>query len=89
MTFISDNIYVIIIIGIIALIYLLHYYIRSTIDNEIGPLKKKIKKLYTKNLEQTNNKVKDMKISNVTEDIMYEKTEIDADSYFDPTKSGN
>lgn len=113
MTFINENMHILILVGvgILALIYLLHYYVHSCIDSEVGVLKKRIKRLsliqmqQMKNLEQT--KINQMnggepmqgknigfpqtlKGGNITEAIepIYESTEIDADSYFDPTKSG-
>lgn len=107
MTFINENMHILILVGVglLAFIYLLHYYIHSSIDSEVSILKKKIKKLQTiaqtqqiPNFDQMKNagiQGRNMdfpqvfKDGNVGEDndMIYEKTEIDADSYFDPTKS--
>jgi hypothetical protein len=108
MNILYDNIYIFIFIGILVLIYLLNYYIRSCIDSEVVPLKKKMKRLSTiiqmhqvKNPEQ--NKIDQVKgaevkklefthqskSGNLIDDSegIYEKTDADGDSYFDPTKS--
>ena len=108
--FINEHMNILILIGVslMVLIYLANYYIRSSIDAEIMPIKKRIKKLQSiiqpqskpEQELQTSNQLSNSKklefsggqdesigstYDNENENMSYEKSEIDADSYFDPT----
>jgi hypothetical protein len=87
------NVYILIGVGLLVLVYLLNYYIRSCIDSEIGPIKKKIKKLQStvKQNEQNeqNGQNSGFKAQNQDQEGLIDdakELEVDVDSYFDPTR---
>ena len=103
MTFLNENMYLILVgVGILVLLYLF-YYIYSYITSEVNMLKKKIKKIQSV-MQQQHVQFQQSRVDQMQQDAMakrldfvqfrdgedseviYEKNEIDADSYFDPTK---
>lgn len=101
MNFINENTHILIFAAVLILVcvYLLYYYLRSCIDSEVNGLKKKFKKLQSlfqisSNPEHFQNNFKNTdQINEINKKLEFadenEKTEIDADSYFDPTKLSN
>ena len=90
MNFVNENMHILIMvgIGILVFLYLLNYYMNNCIDGKILILKKKIKKLQESIESQKHNIGNEEKINaQRIEESLDEKSEIDVDSYFDPTKS--
>ena len=88
MNFLKDNAYYIIIASVVLFvgIFLVHYYVTSSIESSITPLQKQMRRLLhdleQKTLETFNNDLlEDTKIDDGL------NLESDVDSYFDPSKS--
>ena len=81
------------IIVVVILLYLASMYIQNTIESSLLPIKKKLKKILPPSLNQTNQTIQNVpetvKTENKQEDLdteIIEKSDGDADSYYDPTK---